>query len=122
MMFMPMGHCKQPLKRTSVSVGGGHILVRPTEITKEANTKHPVVVWGPGGGTPPKDYLMLLSRMASQGFVVVGIRESSGGSELMSAAIDWLEKQNADSRSLMHDRMILDRVGVFWPFHARALL
>lgn len=93
--------------------GGGHILVRPTDITKEPNTKHPVAVWGPGGGTPPKDYLMLLKRMASQGFVVVGIRESSGGSELMSAAIDWLEKQNADSSSPMYGKLILNRVGVF---------
>jgi hypothetical protein len=93
--------------------GGGHILVRPTDITKEPNTKHPVAIWGPGGGTPPKDYLMLLKRMASQGFVVVGIRESSGGSELMSAAIDWLEKQNSDSSSPMYDRLILNRVGVF---------
>jgi pimeloyl-ACP methyl ester carboxylesterase len=93
--------------------GGGHILVRPTTITKEPNTKHPVAIWGPGGGTPPRDYLQLLTRMASQGFVVVGIRESSGGSELMSAAIDWLEKQNADSSSPMFDRLILNRVGVF---------
>jgi hypothetical protein len=93
--------------------GGGHILVRPTTITKEPNTKHPVAIWGPGGGTPPRDYLTLLTRMASQGFVVVGIRESSGGSELMSAAIDWLEKQNADSSSPMFDRLILNRVGVF---------
>ncbi len=93
--------------------GGGHILVRPATITKEPNTKHPVAIWGPGGGTPPRDYLTLLTRMASQGFVVVGIRESSGGSELMSAAIDWLEKQNADSISPMFDRLILNRVGVF---------
>ena len=93
--------------------GGGHILVRPTDITKEPNTKHPVAVWGPGGGTPPKDYLTLLKRMASQGFVVVGIRESSGGSELMSAAIDWLEKQNADSSSPMYGKLIVNRVGVF---------
>jgi pimeloyl-ACP methyl ester carboxylesterase len=93
--------------------GGGHVLVRPTNITSEPNTKHPVAIWGPGSGTPPGDNMMLLTRMASQGFVVVGIRESSGGSELMSAAIDWLEEQNADSGSPMYDRLILDRVGVF---------
>lgn len=93
--------------------GGGHILVRPTTITKEANTKHPVAIWGPGGGTPPRDYLQLLTRMASQGFVIVGIRESSGGSELMTAAIDWLEDQNENSSSPMYDRLILNRVGVF---------
>lgn len=93
--------------------GGGHILVRPTNITSEPNTKHPVAIWGPGGGTPPGDYMQLLTRMASQGFVVVGIRESTGDSVLMSAAIDWLEEQNADSNSPMYDRLILDRVGVF---------
>src|SRR5690606_3463612 len=32
--------------------GGGHILVRPTTLTNEPNTKHPVAIWGPGGGTP----------------------------------------------------------------------
>ncbi len=57
--------------------------------------------------------MTLLTRMASQGFVVVGIRESSGGAELMSAAIDWLEAQNRNSSSPMYDRLILDRVGVF---------
>jgi len=93
--------------------GGGHILVRPTEITQEPNTKHPVAIWGPGGGTPPRDYLQLLTRMASQGFVIVGIRESTGDSVLMSAAIDWLEDQDADPSSPMFERLILDRVGVF---------
>jgi hypothetical protein len=105
-----------PLQTTVENLGfsgGGHILVRPTNITKEPNTKHPVAIWGPGGGTPPKDYMTLLSRIASHGFVVIGIRESSGGSELMSAAIDWLEKQNGDSSSPMYDRLIVDRVGVF---------
>ncbi len=93
--------------------GGGHILVRPTTITSEPNTKHPVAIWGPGGGTPPRDYLQLLTRMASQGFVIVGIRESTGDAVLMSAAIDWLEDQDGDPSSPMHDRLILDRVGVF---------
>jgi hypothetical protein len=93
--------------------GGGHILVRPTTLTTEPNTKHPVAIWGPGGGTPPRDYLQLLTRMASQGFVIVGIRESTGDAVLMSAAIDWLEDQDADASSPMHDRLILDRVGVF---------
>lgn len=93
--------------------GGGHILVRPTTLTSEPNTKHPVAIWGPGGGTPPSDYLQLLTRMASQGFVIVGIRESTGDSVLMSAAIDWLEEQNADSNSPMYDKLILNRVGVF---------
>jgi hypothetical protein len=94
--------------------GGGHILVRPTTLTTEPNTKHPVAIWGPGGGTPPRDYLQLLTRMASQGFVIVGIRESTGDAVLMSAAIDWLEDQDADPSSAMHHRLILDRVGVFW--------
>lgn len=105
-----------PLDTTVESLtfsGGGHILVRPTQITSEPNTKHPVAIWGPGGSTPPTDYLQLLERMASQGFVIVGIRESTGDSVLMSAAIDWLEEQNDDTNSPMYDRLILDRVGVF---------
>ncbi|HET9958219.1 MAG TPA: hypothetical protein VFQ61_27180 [Polyangiaceae bacterium] len=93
--------------------GGGHILVRPTTLTSEPNTKHPVAIWGPGGGTPPRDYLQLLTRMASQGFVIVGIRESTGDAVLMSAAIDWLEDEDANPSSPMHDRLILNRVGVF---------
>ena len=93
--------------------GGGHILVRPTTLTTEPNKKHPVAIWGPGGGTPPRDYLQLLTRMASQGFVIVGIRESTGDAVLMSAAIDWLEDQDANSSSPMYGRLILNRVGVF---------
>ena len=87
--------------------------MRPRELTNEPNTKHPVAIWGPGGGSTPGYYESLLTRMASQGFVLIGIRESSGGSELMSAAIDWLEEQNSDSGSPMYDKLILDRVGVF---------
>lgn len=106
-----------PLETTVVEdlafSGGGHILVRPTNITTEPNTKHPVAIWGPGGGTAPDAYLLLLNRMASHGFVVVGIRESTGDAVLMSAAIDWLEEQDADPESPMYDRLILDRVGVF---------
>lgn len=105
-----------PLATTVEDVGfsgGGHILVRPTTLTNEPNTKHPVAIWGPGGGTPPRDYLQLLTRMASQGFVIVGIRESTGDSVLMSAAIDWLEEQNSNASSPMHDKLILNRVGVF---------
>jgi pimeloyl-ACP methyl ester carboxylesterase len=105
-----------PLATTVEDVGfsdGGHILVRPTTLTNEPNTKHPVAIWGPGGGTPPRDYLQLLTRMASQGFVIVGIRESTGDAVLMSAAIDWLEEQNANSSSPMYDKLILNRVGVF---------
>jgi hypothetical protein len=86
--------------------GGGHILVRPRDLSTDPNKKHPVAIWGPGGGTPPGDYMMVMNRLASQGFVVIGIRESSGGSELMSDAIDWLEQ------SSMADKLILDRVGV----------
>lgn len=93
--------------------GGGHILVRPESITSEPNAKHPVAIWGPGGGTAPDYYMQLLTRMASQGFVVVGIRESTGDSVLMSAAIDWLEEQNENTSSPMYDRLILNRVGVF---------
>ena len=93
--------------------GGGHILVRPRNLTTEPNTRHPVVIWGPGGSTAPREYLMLLNRIASHGFVAVGIRVSSGGSELMSAAIDWLEQQNANSASPMFGKLILNRVGVF---------
>jgi hypothetical protein len=109
-------HANGPLQTTVQDLsfsGGGHILVRPTTLTSEPNTKHPVAIWGPGGGTPPRDYLQLLTRMASQGFVLVGIRESTGDAVLMSAAIDWLEDQDADPSSPMHDRLILDRVGVF---------
>lgn len=92
---------------------GGHILVRPSTLTNEPNTKHPVAIWGPGGGTAPDYYMLLLTRMASQGFVVVGIRESTGDSMLMSAAIDWLEEQDANPSSPMYDKLILHRVGVF---------
>lgn len=92
---------------------GGHILVRPSPLTNEPNAKHPVAIWGPGGGSTPDYYMTLLTRMASQGFVVIGIRESTGDSVLMSAAIDWLEQQNADSNSPMYDKLILHRVGVF---------
>jgi hypothetical protein len=92
--------------------GGGHILVRPRDLSTDPNKKHPVAIWGPGGGSSPTDYMMVINRMASQGFVVIGIRESSGGSELMTAAIDWLEQQNKDATSPMYNKLNVERVGV----------
>jgi hypothetical protein len=48
------------------------ILAYPKQLSE--TQKHAVVVWGPGGGSDPKEYRSIISRLASHGFVVVALR------------------------------------------------
>ncbi|HPW95295.1 MAG TPA: alpha/beta hydrolase, partial [Fibrobacteraceae bacterium] len=53
---------------------GGGILAYPKNLS--TTQKHGIVVWGPGGGTPPSSYEGIIRRLASHGFVVIALKES----------------------------------------------
>jgi len=93
--------------------GGGNLLTYPQTLSTDPLKKHPVVIWGPGGGTEPGAYMGMLNRLASQGFVVFALQESLGGGDRMIAAINWLEQQNNDPNSKFYNKLLLDRVGAF---------
>ncbi|MCF0216676.1 MAG: hypothetical protein HUK21_09410 [Fibrobacteraceae bacterium] len=85
-------------------------LVSPKDLTSDPNKKHPVVIFGPGGGGKPSDIVMILTRLASQGFVVYSEPSTWEGNE-MFAAIDWLEKLNNDPNSRYYKKLMLDKIG-----------
>ncbi len=103
-----------PMKLTefdNIGPGGGNILVYPTNMSDDPYVKHPVVIWGPGGGTKPDAYMGIINRLASQGFVVMALRESPGSGDLAIAALDWLEEKSKDPNGPLYNRIITDRVG-----------
>jgi hypothetical protein len=51
--------------------------------------KHPILIWGPGAGSTPAIYQMLLNHIASHGFVIVSYNSTPQGPELKTA-IDWI--------------------------------
>ena len=89
---------------------GGCILAYP-DPSSDPNTKHPVVIWGPGGGTEPGAYGGMINRLASQGFIVLALSSSPGTGNSAKAAIDWLENINEQEGKPLYHKMILDRVG-----------
>lgn len=88
---------------------GKGILAYPKQLSNDK--KHAVVVWGPGGDTEPGAYGGMIHRLASHGFVVIAISVSPGSGDNMIAAIDWLEKKNADSNDPLYGKMDFTRVG-----------
>ncbi|MCB9018218.1 MAG: hypothetical protein WCU80_09985 [Paludibacteraceae bacterium] len=104
-----------PLKTTLDEnvAGGANLLCYPSQLSDDPYKKHPVVIWGPGGGTAPGAYMGVINRMASQGFVVFATKESPGEGTEMMAAIDWLEQQNNNPNSKFYNKLLLERVGVF---------
>lgn len=89
---------------------GGCILAYPDPST-DPNTKHPVVIWGPGGGTEPGAYGGMINRLASQGFVVLALSSSPGNGNSASKAIDWLENISEQEGKPLYHKLILDRIG-----------
>jgi hypothetical protein len=73
---------------------------------------HPIIVWGNGTGTQPKDYQGLLSHLASWGFAVVDNyqRNTGAGSGILQAA-QALVAAHDDPASPLFGRLDPSRVG-----------
>lgn len=85
------------------------ILAYPKQLSE--TQKHAVVVWGPGGGSDPKDYRAIISRLASHGFVVVAIPESPGNANEGIEALNWLDKKNKDQNDPLYNKLDMNTVG-----------
>ena len=85
------------------------ILAYPKQLS--TTQKHAVVMWGPGGGSNPKDYGGIIKRLASHGFVVIAIPESPGNASQGKAALDWLESKNKDPNDPLYNKLDMTKVG-----------
>jgi len=90
---------------------GQGILAYPKNLSTDPNVKHGVIVWGPGGDTPPSQYSGMIRRLASHGFVVIALSISPGTGENATAAINWLEEKNKDASGPLYQKMDLEHVG-----------
>jgi hypothetical protein len=74
-------------------------LFRPTELGRDG-VKHPVFVWGCGGGSTPSSYAELLRRIATHGFIVIAEVSAIGDNGVpLRESIDWIIAENARSGS-----------------------
>ena len=95
--------------KTRTGWDGGGVLCYPEKLSE--TQKHGVVVWGPGGGSKPEEYEGIIRRLASHGFVVIGLKESPGDASQAIKALDWMEQQNKDSKSPLYGKLELTKVG-----------
>jgi hypothetical protein len=85
---------------------------RPVQLG-ENGVKHPIFVWGCGGGANPSSYAELLNQVASHGFVVIAEVESIGdnGAPLLAAA-DWMLAENGKADSPLYQKLEATKLGV----------
>jgi hypothetical protein len=90
----------------------GGWLIYPTELG-EGGMKHPIFLFGPGGGTTPDTYEtsgMHWDRYASYGFVIYVLPRSTGDGAAMKAGLDWVIEQNADASSPLFEKLDTSKV------------
>ena len=88
-------------------------LFRPANLA-QGGLCHPVVTWGNGTGANPSLYRILLTQLASHGFVVIASNSpnvAQGSPQPMLAGVTWVISQNADPASVMYQRIDTTHVG-----------
>lgn len=104
------GPFKEVVKVKSTPPGGW--LIYPKDIGKDG-IKHPLFIFGPGGGTTPETYDtmgMHWDRYGSYGFVIYVLPESTGDGGPMKDGLDWLIKQNDDMSSPLYQKLDTTKV------------
>ncbi len=94
---------------TNTGPDGQAILTYPRQLS--SNKKHGVIVWGPGGGTEPGAYEGIMRRLASHGFVVIGISSSPGDASKAIAALNWLDEKNKLNDGPLAGKLDMNTVG-----------
>jgi hypothetical protein len=88
-------------------------LFRPTDMA-QGGLCHPVITWGNGTGATPSMYKVLLSQLASHGFVVIGSNSTNvaqGNPAPMLVGVTWVLEQNNDPTSVLYHRIDPTHVG-----------
>lgn len=86
---------------------------RPEDLGADGRC-HPVVTWGNGTGANPNLYKVLLSHLASHGFVVVASDSpnvAQGDPPPMVAGVTWLIAENDDPQSIYYHHIDTTHVG-----------
>jgi hypothetical protein len=92
----------------------GGWLIYPKDIGKNG-VKHPIFVFGPGGGTTPQTYDQQgkhWDRYGSYGFVIYVLPRSTGDGKAMKAGLDWVLQQNTVASSPLYGKLDTDKIAV----------
>lgn len=82
----------------------------PSDLGRDG-LRHPIFVWGCGGGSSPASYADHLNRIASHGFVAIAAISMVGdGGALLSSNLDWLLEENERPDSPFHDKLDGSRI------------
>ncbi|HKO92587.1 MAG TPA: hypothetical protein VJU61_15635, partial [Polyangiaceae bacterium] len=90
----------------------GGWLIYPKEIGKDG-IKHPLYIFGPGGGTTPDTYEQMgkhWDHYGSWGFVIYVLPRSTGDGAPMKAGLDWLIAQNDVQSSPLYQKLDTTKV------------
>jgi hypothetical protein len=104
------GPYKEVVKVKSTPPGGW--MIYPKDIGKDG-VKHPLFVFGPGGGTTPSTYEsmgMHWDRYGSYGFVIYVLPQSTGDGADMKKGLDWLIAQNDEMSSPLYQKLDTTKV------------
>jgi hypothetical protein len=98
---------KQDLRSGPKGASG---LFQPMELGQNG-LKHPIFLFGCGGGSNPTSYAADLSRIATHGFVVLADVSAIGdGATVFKASLDWLIAENGRSDSAFYGKLDTTRV------------
>jgi hypothetical protein len=89
--------------------GENTVLSYPRQLSN--NQKHGVLLWCPGYGSKAADYAGIIRRLASHGFVVVGLGTSPGDGSKALQALNWADEKNRDSAHPLFGKLDMDTVG-----------
>src|SRR5580658_7949409 len=88
-----------------------YVVFYPTDLGA-AGFKHPILTWGNGTGAAPAAYSVLLTHLASWGFVIVASTSPNTGTGAeMLAGEDYLVAANADEASPFCESLDVDHIG-----------
>jgi len=92
---------------------GTYTIVRP-ETLGEDGFMHAPIIFGPGIRGPVSSMMNLLERIASHGFVIIGVQLDGGpgnpeNNRRMVAGLDWLIEQNSVSGSVFEGHIAVDQ-------------
>ena len=85
------------------------VLSYPKQLSSDK--KYGVIAWGPGYGSKAGDYEAIIKRLASHGFVVIGLGTSPGDGTKIIEALNWLEEKNKSSDHPLSGKLDMETVG-----------
>ncbi|MBN1655666.1 MAG: hypothetical protein JXA30_18015 [Deltaproteobacteria bacterium] len=83
---------------------GQYTMFRPTTLGQNGFL-HPPLTWGNGVTTTPAVYPILLSTVASHGFVVIASNSTAVTAALLTAGLEWLLQENDNPSSELYQKL-----------------